>query len=161
MSFEEFWNTHKAWLRSYVKRHCYQSADADDVMQCIALKAMRAYPRCTHFEDIRDRGWLIRIAQYALMDYYKRHAKSPQYFGDMEILDQIATPDSMPTIESIVIRDFINSLDEPWQSAMILHLYYGASIKELSIAMGKPYWTVAKRISRLRKSLAKILGDDT
>lgn len=161
--YKDFWAQNAGWLRKYLAQRCYQPADADDVLQTIAVKAMRAYAQYEYRNDCQGSCWLLSIARYALLDYYQRQGALPTYIADLNVLEQAVVPDpSDVTLDSLIIRDYVVELPEPWHTAMILYLYFDASIKEISRAIGRSYWTTAKRIERMRRALATELagGDD-
>jgi RNA polymerase sigma-70 factor (ECF subfamily) len=69
-----FWTLvelHGGALLGYARR--LAGDDGEDVLQDALLRALRAYPRVTHGENLR--GWLFRITTHAAYDHHSRRRR--------------------------------------------------------------------------------------
>ncbi|MBV6522193.1 MAG: ECF RNA polymerase sigma factor SigR [Gemmatimonadaceae bacterium] len=143
-------------------------ADAEDVVQETYLRAYRSWH--TFQEGSDARRWLFTICRNAfLRSRERRRQEVGLEDGDAEALSAMqfhqqmiddGTDRLLARIDlAPALRDALQSLDEPFRSAVILVDVEDQSYEAASEIMGVPIGTVRSRLFRGRRFLQKKLKD--
>lgn len=161
-TFEELWVAHKQNLYHYLLVCARQPADADDLLQTVAIKANESFH--TLRDHSRFTAWLMRIARRVVADYYTelhKLSRCEPNTGKLAMLTQMAGHSvrdfSDDALTNAVITDFILHLDEPWASAFYLYYFMDVGIRDLSIMVNKTPVATYKRLYRLTQELKQLL----
>lgn len=134
--------------------HLKNYADTEDVFQDVFLKYM------LHDEPFRDKehekAWLLRVAINRCKDYLKSFFRQ-----NMVPLEQIIEKGEELSDEHREVLEAVLSLPAKYKDAIYLHYYEGYSAAEIGKILRKKENTVYSLLSRGRKSLKHILGDES
>jgi RNA polymerase sigma-70 factor (ECF subfamily) len=136
------------------------SAAADDVTQQVFVKVM------THISQFERRSqfstWLYRLVTNACLDH-RRASRRLLFFGDP---GEFQTPDRRKSAEASYIavqmeseiREAIAALKPKLRLAILLKYFDDLSYDEIAVALGCSRGTVASRLNRGHRALARRLG---
>lgn len=144
---------------------CRNGADAEDIVQEAALRALSAL-ETTAVE--RPKPWFLTIVRNASVSWMaKNRPKGLDYAGDVVDLEAIdprlgeAPPDPEETLIALEdgdrLRRAIADLPSPLLEALVMRDVNGLSYREIADATAAPIGTVMSRLARARASLAKSL----
>ncbi len=126
------------------------SIDAEDALSETICKAF------SNFQNLRDlkkfKPWIMKILvneAYAIANKRKK-------FISLEEDIPIDNNDSA-IIDSIVLWDIVQSLDDEFRDVILLFYYEDMSIKEISKILQIPVGTVFSRLNRSRQKLKNIM----
>ena len=151
---------------SLAKWLCRSGADAEDIVQEAAIRALKAL-ETTPVE--RPKPWFLMIVRNAAMTWIARNrAKTIAYAGDAADLDAIDPhlgDDGAPDPEQALIaledgerlRRAIAELPPPLIDTLVMRDVNGLSYRDIAEATGAPIGTVMSRLARARAALAKTL----
>lgn len=127
--FETLWLRYKRPIFGYLLAHARQPADAEDLLQIVAYKALK------NFSSLRNPAkfysWIFAIAKHVVADYHRTAVPESVSLTDKPNL--LITPDiANDSLTDIIILDFLMTLPAQWASAMYLHLYYHEKPKDLA-----------------------------
>lgn len=152
-----------AWLHLRLSPAARRRLDAEDVLQEIWLRALRAFPR---FDPARGsfRGWIFQVAKYELLDTFRAQAGAAAQAGataeaDGAGLSQV--PDGVTSFTRRLARDedLGRLLDEVQalpaaDQALVMHCgLEGRPASEAAVLLGLTHEATRKRWQRLRASL--------
>ena len=152
---------------SLAKWLAHSSADAEDIVQEAALRALRAL-ETTSVE--RPRPWFLAIVRNAAMSWIAQNRQAAvAYVGgaaELEALDpregEAAAPDPEQTLIAVEdgerLRRAIAALPSPFLDTLVMRDINGLSYREIAEATAAPVGTVMSRLARARAMLAKTLG---
>jgi len=144
---------------------CRNSADAEDIVQEAALRALKAL-ETTSVE--RPKAWFLAIVRNAAITWMARNRpKDVAYAGDAADLDALdprlgeAAPDPEEALIALEdgerLRLAIVALPAPLRETLVLREVNGLSYRDIAEATGAPIGTVMSRLARARGALAKLL----
>jgi RNA polymerase sigma-70 factor, ECF subfamily len=144
---------------------CRNPADAEDVVQEAALRALKAL-ETTSVE--RPKAWFLTIVRNAAMTWMARNRpKDLAYAGDMADLDALdqrlgeAAPDPEAALIALEdgerLRGAIAALSAPLRETLVMRDVNGLSYRDIAEATGAPIGTVMSRLARARASLARTM----
>ena len=144
---------------------CRDSADAEDIVQEAALRALKAL-ETTSVE--RPKAWFLAIVRNAAITWMARNRpKDIAYAGDAADLDALdprlgeAAPDPEAALIALEdgegLRRAIAALPAPLRETLVLRDVNGLSYRDIAEATGAPIGTVMSRLARARSALAKRL----
>lgn len=70
------WNTFSQQLRAFLSTRVYSPADADDLLQEVFIKVHQKLHQLTDTDNLGP--WLYRVTRNQLMDYYRKHKRTPE-----------------------------------------------------------------------------------
>ena len=131
---------------------------AQDLVQDAALRAMRAFPRLEHRDNLRS--WLARIVHTTFLDRVRYEQRRPTHSIDTgDGLDESAlgVTELEPTVfEQSLDDDYqacMDVLPTAWRAAIQLVDIEGISYEDAALALDVPIGTVRSRLHRARLRL--------
>jgi len=163
--FEASVSAHLDDAYNFARRLVGNGADAEDVVQDAALRALKALERQ---EIERPRAWFLTIVRNCAHSFLarSRHA-NVTLVDDMDTLDETAALAALSAedLEGAIIaaqdreavQRAIDGLPIAMREAIVLRDINGLSYKEVAEAIGAPIGTVMSRLARARAALAQAL----
>lgn len=133
--------------------------DAQDVVQEAMLRALKYFDG---FAGGDIRAWLLSIVRNCAMDWHRTHRIERNAIGiDDEVLasDDEADGRAIRASEQQRVTRAVESLPVEFREVIVLREVEELSYKEISEIVGVPIGTVMSRLSRARRQLALLLGD--
>jgi RNA polymerase sigma-70 factor (ECF subfamily) len=166
--FEAILRPHFDVLYAAARRTTYSTADAEDLVQEVALKAFEKLDELERIEY--PRAWLLRVMYNKSIDQYRSSTRSPVDQAatgiDSEEPDDYERTDLLP--EEILDREIrvtrilmaLRRLDRESAALVALRDIEGMTIAELEEMTGSPSGTVKSKLHRARARLGRILSSD-
>ena len=158
MTVETAWQTPEALARRYgpaVFRLAYartgSRADAEDVMQEVFLRLLRAHPEFSSEEHAK--AWLLRVTANCANDLFRapwRRREEPLAEG----LSAPEEPERGGVVEAVL------ALPPKYRAAVHLYYYEELSVEEIAEILGRRPGTVKSRLSRARALLRRYLMEE-
>ena len=153
----EPWNDPGALARQYapaVYRLAYvrtgSRADAEDVMQEVFLRLVRAKP--VFSDPAHAKAWLLRVASNCVSDLFRR----PWRKREEPLDEETASPE---TPEEGSVTEAVLSLPVRYRIPVHLYYYEGYSVSEIAEITGNSEGTVKSRLFRARGLLRDKLNE--
>ncbi len=156
-------------IASLVSRFVHDSAEVEDVVQEVFIKAYRAIGRFRG--DSAFYTWIYRIAVNTSKNYLLAQGRRPPG-QDLDPVDvenmesnrkmrDMDTPDSIFLSKNVAdtVKRTIEALPEEHRQAILLRELEGLSYEEIADAMECPIGTVRSRIFRAREAIEKALQE--
>jgi RNA polymerase sigma factor (sigma-70 family) len=124
--FERFYLEHREGVFRHLRRLLGAQA-AEDAFQETFLRALRAYPRLKHADNLR--AWVLRIATNVAVDDHRRLRAVTSDIPDLESVDQ-----PLPREE---LRDLTADLPPKERAAVFLRYGYDFSYAQIGAALGQ------------------------
>ena len=164
--FETVVRENTAWLSSYVRRRLSGGAH-EDLVQEIFIKAFRAYD--DYAEEGKIRGWLARIADNTMRNYFTRQAPMPTISLDYRDEDDntfeylaydAQTPEERMLEQEQIwqILNVVGRLSETQRTVFSLRYVDGYSVSAISERLGIPEGTVKSQSYYAIRNIRKELG---
>ncbi len=156
MNFQAIWDEYRAGLRGFLGAKVSNAADADDLLQDILLKAYEKLPTLKSSESIK--GWLYKIANHTIIDFYRANGRRPLE----PLMEEVPDPEKeRDTTEELshCVRPFIHAL--PRESAQLLSAIEleGVSQKDYAEQNGIHYSTLKSKVQKSRVELRAVFDD--
>jgi RNA polymerase sigma-70 factor (ECF subfamily) len=149
---------------NYARWLTKSDADAEDVVQDAAVRALRFFPSLRN-DDAR--AWLLTIVRNT---WYARLSK-PGRVDLHAVLDHMKDerPDEQLDPEALMIQQqavkrvqrAIEELPVDFREVIVLRELEGFSYKEIAAVIGTPIGTVMSRLARGRERLLTMLGPES
>lgn len=166
-AFEELIKDYKKVAYNIALRVLRNKEDAEDISQEALLKVFKNIGSFNMQSTFKV--WMYRIVVNTCLDF-KRKKKVETYSIDeklqtedseltKEISDNSNNPDVIlgKKLESKMLSDAVNELEEDFRIAIVLRDLQGFSYKEIAAMLSCSEGTVKSRINRARKKLKDIL----
>src|SRR5690606_23535549 len=168
-AFDLLVRKHQARVAVLVSRYVYDSAEVEDVVQEVFVKAYRALDGFRG--DSAFYTWLYRIAVNTAKNHLVASARRPP--GQDIDADDIVNTDAgsrlhenespertmMTRQMAAVIDRTLRAMPDELREAITLREIEGMSYEEIAVAMGCPIGTVRSRISRARDAIDRELKE--
>ncbi|MEZ5398643.1 MAG: sigma-70 family RNA polymerase sigma factor [Bryobacteraceae bacterium] len=167
-AFRVLFDTHRDRVYSIALHYAGDSSAAMDITQDVFVKlfaaigSFRGAAGAASFDS-----WLYRLTVNACMDH-RRRGRRLVPLPDLPLLDRFlfrthpAPPAELAAERAETyarIRDAVSRLPADLRIAVVLRYTEGLSYEEIAAATGAPMGTVASRLNRAHKLLARTLGD--
>lgn len=149
---EQVWKEWQTALRQYLARRVAEQADVDDLLHEIFLKMERNLSRLR--ESGRIAGWLYRIADNTIADYYRARKRWE------EVPEELPAPElSKDTTAELAtcLRPMINALPEVYREAVLLSEIEGMKQKVVAEKLGITHSAARSRVQRGREKLRSMM----
>lgn len=148
------------YLRRLAEKLCGTAADASDLVQDTAERAMRQGMPA----DIRNpRAWLTTILHNLFIDRCRAIARAPLHEPLDEIIDnvtplEIASPEppwSHATIDDV--RLALDEISETYREVYVMHTFEHQTYEQIAARLKINRVTVGTRLNRARRELRRVL----
>jgi RNA polymerase sigma-70 factor (ECF subfamily) len=165
-AFDRLVRPHVAVLYRSALRFARSSADAEDLVQSVLIKA---YGRLAELEQIVDlRPWLLRVLYREFVDARRRTTRRARWEDaacrDSEGVDELAPAAEEPAtfLEHQRLSNELNialrSLEPEQRALVMLHYVDGYSVEALTAVFNAPVGTLKARIHRIRAKLRDLIA---
>jgi RNA polymerase sigma-70 factor (ECF subfamily) len=120
--FEKFYEEHRDAVLRELRR--LLGGDAEDAYQETFLRALRAYGRLRHADNLR--AWVLTIARRVAVDHHRRHEASPAPAEPAR--------DSRPAYAEL--SELADGLPRKERAAVVLRYGYDLSYAAIGAALG-------------------------
>jgi RNA polymerase sigma-70 factor (ECF subfamily) len=162
-AFEEVVLPHLDAAFNYARWLTKSDADAEDVVQDAAVRALR------FFSSLRNddaRAWLLTIVRNAWYARFSKAGRTVQHAVFDDVQDE--RPDVELDPEALVIQRqaveqmqrAIAELPVDFREVIVLRELEGLSYKEIAAVIGAPIGTVMSRLARGRERLLAIMAPE-
>jgi len=147
------WKDLNATLRPFVERRVAISADVDDVLQEIFLRAQRSLAGLR--DDQRFGPWLFAIARTAIADHYRRAMRqtSADLTNEDVPVEDVIDGELVEQELAKYVGPFVAALPSPYREALTLTELEGLPQKEAADMMGISLSAMKSRVQRGRLHL--------
>jgi RNA polymerase sigma factor (sigma-70 family) len=163
-AFEEVVLPHLDAAFNYARWLTKSDADAEDVVQDAAVRALR------YFSSLRNddaRAWLLTIVRNTWYARFSKAGRAEQREVLVDMKDQ--RPDEQLDPEALVIQQqaverahrAIEELPADFREVVVLRELEGLSYKEIAEVIGTPIGTVMSRLARGRERLLAVLEPES
>lgn len=136
-------------------------SDVDDLLQEILIKTYQHLPQLSNADRIQP--WLYKVAQNALIDFYRRNNKNSALTTFDEATWQTTTEDTAENTSlqelSHCLEPFINALPEDSAALLRAVELYGQTQKSLAAEQGIPYSTLKSQVQKGRTELKQLFDE--
>ena len=111
-------------------------------------------------EPGHEKTWLLKVAMNRCRDIW-RSAWVRRVISGSPAIEMIPAPDTLGKhMEKAEVLQAVHSLPADFREIFILYYYQGYGISEISGILNLPEGTISSRLSRGRKKLEAILGEE-
>ena len=111
-------------------------------------------------EPGHEKTWLLKVAMNCCRDIW-RSAWVRRVISGSPAFEMIPAPDTLGKhMEKAEVLQAVHSLPADFREIFILYYYQGYGISEISGILNLPEGTISSRLSRGRKKLEAILGEE-
>ncbi len=111
-------------------------------------------------EPGHEKTWLLKVAMNRCRDIW-RSAWVRRVISGSPAFEMIPAPDTLGKhMEKAEVLQAVHSLPADFREIFILYYYQGYGISEISGILNLPKGTISSRLSRGRKKLEAILGEE-
>ena len=149
-------------LRRFAYALSRNAADADDLVQDVAMRAMAS---CDQWQaGTRFDSWMFRIARNLWIDTVRSRGRREKYLAPPEEGETIGH-DPRPGIEAMIdlgtAMAALLRLPEEQREVVALILIDGLGYRETAELLDLPIGTISSRLARGRTALMTMLGEDS
>jgi RNA polymerase sigma-70 factor (ECF subfamily) len=142
------WTNHEPELRSWLRRHLHDPAEADDLLQDLFLKALRQGERFCSVTNAR--AWLFEVARNAMADKLRIARVMVELPEDL--VASVEENDTVDTLTACLPR-VLSELDMEDREVITLCDLQGMAQAEYAAAKGLSLSAVKSRVQRARRRL--------
>lgn len=146
-------------LFAVCRRMAGNDADAADACQEALMAIVRGLPRFDGRSTFKT--WSYRVATNACLDELRRRQRRP--LAVVEDTDRISEDVSLDqqVADRVTLEDAIPRIPEEFRAPLVLRDVIGMDYAEIAATLELAPGTVRSRISRGRRHLADVLGNQT
>lgn len=161
--FDELIRPHVPALYRAAFKLALSREDAEDIVQDVLTKL---YPQTADMERLEAlRPWLLRVVYHQFIDHCRKQQRTPTSTKLSSEWEDYLDPDSVFSDTTVLedgiaeeqesgrIRDALMDLDPDQRSLVILHLWEGFTLEELSGVFDAPVGTLKSRLHRIKAKL--------
>jgi len=141
-------------LRRYFLLHASSRRYADDLLQETWMRIHKA--RHTYRSQEPALPWILAVARYARLDYYRRSSRVEARERQVEVLPEAANP-GLPA-DSPDIDQMLSALPEQQREVVIMLKLSGMSIDDVARATSSSPGSVKQKAHRAYQKLREILS---
>lgn len=150
--FETLFRNYKSGVERFVKFRLPTLADAEDVLQEVAITACEKFSQLKNKEAFQ--AWILGIARNKCNDYFRRKAKELEIPSE-EVPEQELTYGRHGVTVTDTVRETLSSLAD--KDKQILYLYFWKELPQAEIAkrLDIPVGTVKSRLHTAKQNFKK------
>jgi RNA polymerase sigma-70 factor (ECF subfamily) len=157
--YGDYWDK----IFGFVLKRVDDRDDAEDIVALTFLKAFLAYDQFAMGASAKSlRGWIFRIAENLIADYYRAAAKERRLIGfERAVLrgvDEQAMESEVETGETL--RWALNQLRPRYRRIVILRFLEDYRYVEIADLLSWPLGTVKSSLHRAMRELGEILAEE-
>ena len=160
IEFERELRAHWPRLRRFAFALSRNAADADDLVQATAERAMRAagqWQAGTRFDS-----WIFKIARNLWIDTVRAKGRQSARFAPAEEGESVGfdpRPSTEAAIDLCTAMAAMQRLPDAQREGVALILIDGLGYRETAETLGLPIGTISSRLARGRTALLAMLGE--
>jgi RNA polymerase sigma-70 factor, ECF subfamily len=148
---ERLYDEHSESLYRYAYAITGRREDAEDAVQDVFARVSDSNPTFTNVDNLRF-YLLASVRNAAVSLLRKRKRRNEQDFACRIDIDDHHADDCQASVSSIVLRDAFETLPAEQKEVVVLKVYEGMTLAEISKAVGASIGTVSSRYNyALRK----------
>ena len=145
-NIEEIYDSYAAMLYKIAFTYFANADDSEDAVQEVFVKYLKKAPS---FQDEQhERAWLIRVTQRQCLDMLKAPSRLHTALDDETLL---AHEEDRELKLAVLHR--LNALPPKYKTAVVLHYYYGYTVREIAQILKISQSAVKMRLKRSREQL--------
>ena len=147
-------------LLNFITKRVNNADDARDILQDVYVKIINNIETLSNHERLQP--WLYRVAQNAIIDYYRRRARAAEmqekYLNDFDE-DSFEAENETPALLGLegCLKRFIEKLPAHYRQAIVASELEGKKQSEIAHMLKAPASTVRSHVQRGRKQLKTLL----
>jgi RNA polymerase sigma-70 factor (ECF subfamily) len=148
------WKELEQRLRPYLARRVASPVDIDDLLQDIFVRMHQSLASLR--DEERFGGWVYRIANSAIVDRARRHARSPHVASAPETEPDVPAEESESQLQAELgecVALFVSRLPSPYREAVTLTELEGLTQKEAAEMLGVSLSGLKSRVQRGREKI--------
>ncbi len=144
------------------RRMANSEADAHDYCQDALVSIVKGLPRFDGRSSFST--WSYRVATNACLDAIRRNKRVPMPVDQLTVAQTVETQSDGVTIagdvvDKMFIDEILPAVDDAFRVPLVMREVTGLSYNEIAETLDIPIGTVRSRISRGRKQLSELLGN--
>jgi len=146
------WKDLERYLRPYLARRGASAADIDDLLQDIFMRLHQGLSMLR--DEERFGGWVYRIANSALVDRARRHARAPHLKADVDIEAASPADEATERLHADLgecVALFVGRLPSPYREAITLTELEGLTQREAAEMLAISLSGLKSRVQRGRE----------
>lgn len=153
-AYEQLVRKHWSAARAIAFARLRNDADADDAVQESFVKA---YTRLDTLTDPRKfRAWLFTIVRNTSTSLLRKRRDDVPIKED----DAVSAPDPGRDEMRAMVRQQLDTLDEPYREVLLLRYYGGLKVREIADALDISVEAAKKRLQRARDALGSAMAKE-
>ena len=156
--FLRLFTAHEPMLRLHVRRLVPTRADADDVLQEIAVVLWRKFPEFQLGSNFRS--WALGVARYEVLAWRRDKARSREMLAGqvIELLaDESERDESRLSHERALLHECLASLTAAHRDLLIAAYEPGARIQEVALRSGRSVGGFYQWLHRVKRMLLECI----
>lgn len=155
INIEHVWDEYQSAIKAFLRSRVSSSDDVDDLLQDILIKTYKNLHTIKSESSIKS--WLFQTANHAIIDFYRKKAKSSGVNAEDLWYDKNDT--DIKHELSKCIEPFINSLPRDNAELLTSVDIQGNTQKDYAESHGISYSTVKSRVQKSRSQLRELFED--
>lgn len=154
-ALEQIWHEFAEKLGQFIRSRVPDPTTAEDIQQDVFVKIQQ---RLGQLQDpAKLQSWIYLIARNAVIDHYRSRKETTEVPETMPA----EAPENDREIEGLKasFRRMINSLPEPYRTALVLTELEGITQKQLAERLGISLSGAKSRVQRAREQLKDMLNE--
>jgi RNA polymerase sigma-70 factor, ECF subfamily len=154
------WKDLERYLRPYLARRGASAADIDDLLQDIFVRLHQGLSMLR--DEERFGGWVYRIANSALVDRARRHARAPHLKADVDIEAASPADEATERLHADLgecVALFVGRLPSPYREAITLTELEGLTQREAAEMLAISLSGLKSRVQRGREKIRAMFED--
>jgi RNA polymerase sigma-70 factor, ECF subfamily len=155
LDIDSLWRGFRNRLLAFIRTRIPNPDEAEDILQDVFLSIHSG------MGNLRDRGklesWIFRIARNAIIDHYRKRRPLVPLDGHCGIAEEAPAEESAVSRLADSIREIIDSLPEPYKTALVLSESPGLDQKTIAGRLGISHSGAKSRVQRGRQMIRNLL----
>ncbi|MBJ8112729.1 RNA polymerase sigma factor [Bacillus cereus group sp. N6] len=162
---EELIDIYKQQIYSLCHKLAKTKEDAEDIFQETWIKVFSSRHQLSSVENYKK--WITTICVRAFYDFYRKKKRwkdrvldlfHKEDGGEIDFADEVnISEEFIQKVESEMIREVIQLLNEKYKTVLVLYYYEQYSYKEMSEILNIPIGTVKYRLNYAKKQMREHL----